>query len=133
MTDPAQRSSSKLRKFGTTMAVPLALLSGLAWWRESPAWVYLLGLAALFSLLALAVPRALWPVEWVWMKFARWLSVAMTYMILTLTFYLVITPMGLLMRLFGKDPMERKFEPEKKSYWIPVQPDGPHTRPDKPF
>lgn len=133
MTDAAKKSIRELRKFGITMAVPLALLSGLFWWRDSAAWPYLLGLAWLFLLMALIAPQMLSPIEWVWMKFAHYLGIAMTYVVLTLTFYLVVTPMGLLMRLLGKDPMERKFERNRKSYWIPVQPDGPHTRPDKPY
>ena len=67
------------------------------------------------------------------MKLAHVLSIVMTSVLLTLTYYLVMTPMGFLMKLLGKDPMERKFDRGKESYWIAIDPDGPASRPDKPF
>ena len=39
--------------------------------------------------------------------------------------YLVVTPIGLLMRLFGKDPLRLKMDPSSKSYWIKRDPPGP--------
>jgi hypothetical protein len=44
---------------------------------------------------------------------------------LGILFYICVTPMGFLMRLAGKDPLRRKFEPEAKSYWIVREPPGP--------
>jgi len=57
----------------------------------------------------------------------------MTRVILSLTFYLVLTPMGLIMKIFGRDPLNRRFDESAKSYWVPVDPDGPTSRPDKPY
>jgi hypothetical protein len=128
-----KKSSSELRKFGFTMAVPLLIIGGLMLWREREAWTYLIGLSAAFALFAIILPRALAPLEWAWMRLAHYMSIVMTYVILTLTFVLVITPTGILMRLFGKDPMERKFDSDQKSYWIRVPDDGPATRHNKPF
>ena len=39
----------------------------------------------------------------------------------------------LLMRIVGRDPMNRKFDPDARSYWTPIDPDGSVSRPDKPF
>ena len=46
-------------------------------------------------------------------------------LVMGLLFYLTVTPTGLLMRLFGKDPLRLRFDPEAKSYWIERQPPGP--------
>jgi hypothetical protein len=45
--------------------------------------------------------------------------------VMGLLFYLTVTPTGLLMRLFRKDPLRLRFDPEAKSYWIERQPPGP--------
>ena len=49
-----------------------------------------------------------------------WLT---TRLILALTYYLVITPIGLLLRLFGKDALQRKIDPGADSYWIEREPE----------
>jgi hypothetical protein len=67
------------------------------------------------------------------MKIARALGVVMTTIILTLTFFLVMTPMGLLLRLMGKDLLGMRGDPAIASYWTPVEEDGPCSRPDKPY
>ena len=133
MTEPDPKCIRKLRRFGLTMALPLAILGGLALWRGKITAPYLLGLAAVFLLAALVSPRALAPVESGWMKFAEALSAVTTRVVLFLSFYLVITPCGVLLRLLGKDLLHRKFERQLKSYWVAVDPDGPCSRPDKPY
>lgn len=115
------------------MTVAFGLLGALLWWRDRAAAPYMLGLAAFFAVPALVWPRFLGPVERVWMAFANLLSAVMTRVILTLTFFIVITPMGLIMRLFGKDLLGLRPDRTAASYWVPVEPDGPASRPDKPF
>jgi hypothetical protein len=122
-----------LRKFGITMCAALAVLGGLMLWRDRASWPYLFGVSAFFLLFGVLLPRALAPIEWAWMKLAHYLGIVMTHVLLTLTFYLMITPLGLLMRLFRKDPLELRFDRSAKSYWAPVEPDGPCSRPDKPY
>jgi len=123
----------ELRNFGITMACALAIFGGLFLWRAKPVWPYLFLAGGIFLALGLLVPRALAPVEWAWMKFARFLGRVMTTVILTLTFYLMITPIGLLKRLFAGDALKRKFDRKASSYWISSEPDGPASRPEKPF
>lgn len=52
-----------------------------------------------------------------WISFSIILGYFVSRIILTLIFFLVITPTGLLMRLFGKDPMDRKLDPKAVTYW----------------
>lgn len=54
-----------------------------------------------------------------WMIFAKALGFVNTRILLTLFFYLVITPIGLLLRLFGKNPLNLRLDPEAKTYWSP--------------
>ena len=51
-----------------------------------------------------------------------------SYVILTVVFYLVLTPIGLLMRLVGRDPMCRRFDRRAESYWVERPQDDDQTR-----
>ena len=84
-----------------------------------------LGLGVLFLLLAFAAPKLLTPLNKVWFKFGLLLHHIVNPLIMALMFFVVITPIGLLMRLSGKDPLRLRFDREAKSYWIPRDPPGP--------
>lgn len=129
----APRSARELRTFGITLAVAFGLIALYLWWRGRPSWTVLATIAAAFLAPALVWPALLRPVEWAWMKGAHFLGAIMTRVLLTLTFYLMITPLGLLLRLFGKDSLMIRRSTSRQSYWIPVEPDGPCSRPDKPY
>jgi predicted anti-sigma-YlaC factor YlaD len=128
-----KKTKRELRKFGLTMAVAFAVFGGLFLWRAKPVWPYFFGIAGFFLIFGLLFPNLLAPIEWAWMKMAHLLGQVMTRLILTLTFYLVITPLGLIMKLSGKDPLHRQFDRSASTYWVPVDPDGPTSRPDKPY
>jgi hypothetical protein len=122
-----------LRRFGFVMATASGVLAAFLLWKQRPAGPYLLALAAGFALLGAAAPRVLDPVERAWMKLAGWLSIVMTYVVLTLAFFLVVTPLGLLRRVFGGDSLGLKFKQGAATYWLPVEPDGPGSRHDRPY
>jgi hypothetical protein len=79
----------------------------------------------LFGAAAYIAPGVLAPLNRLWAKFGHLLHMAISPVILGILFYLCISPIGLLMRLTGKDPLRRKFEPATKSYWIVRAPRGP--------
>ena len=133
MSQDLDTTRTKLRRFGLAFGSGLTLLGGLLWWREKAAAPYVLGVVGVVILLALVWPRGLSPIERVFSRVARAVTAALTYVVLTLTFFLVITPIGLLMRLLGKDSLAMRADPERESFWIAVEPDGPTTRPDKPY
>jgi hypothetical protein len=131
---PTRKTSGELRKFGLVMAGAFGILGSLAaWWRHKPWGIYVVGLAAVFLLAGLLAPRVLEPVERVWMAFAERLGRVSTFIILTVSFYLVITPVGVLRRIFAKQTMAKPTDPPAPSYWVPVEPGGSASRPDKPF
>lgn len=127
------KTSRELRKFGFTMAIAFGLLSTLLWWLDKSTWPAMAWVAGGFLAPALSWPALLRPIEWAWMKMALAMGYVMTRVLLTLTFYLVMTPLGLVMRLLGKDSLQLRRNPEQSSYWIAVEEDGPCSRPEKPY
>lgn len=122
-----------LRRFGITMAIMLAVIAGFCSWQRGWAGPVCLGASGLMVLTAVFYPKILRPLEWAWMKLARGLGIISTFIILTLTYYLLLTPLGLITRLAGKTGLKLGFDHEASSYWEPAETDGPASRPEKPF
>lgn len=131
--ETAPKTTKELRKFGFVMTIAFGLLAGVLFWKGKFAWVYLASLSSVFLLPALIYPRLLSPVEYYWMAFAEKLGEIMTRVILTLLFFLVVTPLGLCIRLFGKDLLGIKIDKDAESYWIRVPDDSPGTRHYLPY
>ncbi|MEW5982043.1 MAG: SxtJ family membrane protein, partial [Acidobacteriota bacterium] len=127
------KTNRELRTFAVVIAVPLAALAVWLAWRGRPAWTIPAGVAGLVVVLGLFAPRLLALPERLWMKLANLLAVVMTHVLLVSTFYLLITPIGLLSRVFGKRPVTTEPDASAASYWEPVEADPPYARPDKPY
>ena len=69
-------------------------------------------------MLGLFIPNTLVPLQKVWMGIAFVIGFFVSRIILTLLFFLVITPMGLFLKLIGKDILKIKFNHKLNSYWI---------------
>ena len=108
------------KEFGLIVGGVFVLLGG--WWlyrgKFTTAAHGALPLGVLLILLALLWPRALkWPNK-AWMLLAEGLSFVTTRIILGLVFFLVITPIGVVKRLSGWDPLSRR-SGQSASYWKP--------------
>ena len=86
-------------------------------------WALILG--GTFAATALVLPSLLAPLNRVWTRFGMLLHKLMSPIILGIMFFLVITPMGIVMRWLGKDPLRLHFEPDQPSYWLERTPPGP--------
>lgn len=75
--------------------------------------------AGAVGLVGLAVPLLVRPVYVVWMGLAFPIGWTVSHVMMLAVFFLVLTPVGLVMRLCGRDPMQRRFDGEAKSYWLP--------------
>ncbi len=117
-----------LRQFGWVFGGALTALSGLAWYKDSPAFPYLLGVGALIATTGTLAPIALRYLYFVWMTIGLTLGTIMTAIILSVVFVVAITPIGLVMKLLGKDPMQRRIDPEAPTYWIPKPTAGPDKK-----
>ena len=121
--DAAQGASN--RSFGLVFAGIFGLIGFLPLvFGEVPrAWALIL--AGIFLLAALAFPRLLAPFNRVWMRFGLLLHRIVSPLVLGIMFFGVITPIGLLMRLLGKDPLRLRLDKAAGSYWIERTPPGP--------
>lgn len=86
---------------------------------------YALVAAAVFLAAGLIAPRLLAPLNRLWFRFGLLLHKLVSPVMMAVIFYLVVTPMGLLMRWRGKDPLHRRFDRAATSYWIIRDPPGP--------
>ena len=109
----------ELRQFGITIGLVLVLLGSWFLWRDKEGGYLLLIIASLFLSLGLILPKLLKPFHKLWMTLAILLGWLMTRIILTILFYLVVTPIGLLARLSGKDFLNKKLDRNATTYWIP--------------
>ncbi len=127
-------SEAGYRKFGLTTGGMVAGLFGLLIpWLFSlnyPRWPWLL--AAVLVTAALLAPRALQPIHAGWMKFGHVMNWINTRLILGLLFYGIFLPFGLVMRLLGKDPMQRKLDDRVSTYRVKSD-DDPKDSVERPF
>ena len=77
-----------------------------------------LGVAAAFLLIAFIAPNALAPLNRIWFRLGTLLGQIVTPIVLALLFYLMVTPIGVIMRLRGKDLLRKKIDRSAGSYWI---------------
>ena len=111
------------RKFGLCSALVLALLTGLVCWRgwvSSPVAVAVLTALLAVALLAVARPSSLRGPYHVGMKVSHALGRVVAPLVLGVIFLLVVTPLGLLLRLLGKDLLRLRRTPGAATYWQPV-------------
>jgi hypothetical protein len=116
------------RRFSLILAGILGLLAVFALWEHHPtrARTCLVSAVLAPALAHLALP--LWIRFFrVWMKFAGVLGWVMTRVILTVFFYVLLTPYGLVARLFRRDPLDLDWQQRKPSYWI----DKPSVAPEQ--
>lgn len=73
---------------------------------------------ALTGLVGLVRPAAMRPIWIGWMTLAFPIGFVIGHVLLGAVYFLVVTPIGLLMRAAGRDPMNRRFDPSASSYWI---------------
>jgi predicted membrane metal-binding protein len=113
------------RSFGLTVAAFLAIVAGLGWWRGGERWPYWLAAAGAFALVALTLPRLLAPLNRVWTRLGLLLFRVVNPIVMFVLYAVTIVPIGLLMRLAGRDPLRLRFDRSAASYWIPREPPGP--------
>jgi hypothetical protein len=117
-----------LRKFGLTLGGVFTLLTFWFGLKQKSGWPCLAILAALLVILALACPRYLKYVFLAWMTAAFTAAMVLSSVLLTLLFYLVVTPIGLAARCLGQDFLNRKPNRQATSHWVPRNPSVPKPK-----
>lgn len=103
---PARLTANEGRRFGVTVGLAFLALAGLAWWRGRVYVCVAFGaIGGVLILGGLVLPAYLGPVLRAWMGVAHLLARFTTPVFLGVVFYLVVTPVALLMRCFGASPL----------------------------
>jgi len=105
-----------LRNLGLVFLVALGLIGGFMIWRGRPWGPYILGLGLLFGLWGLIWPTGLKWVHRGWLSLAIVMGAVVSRLVLVVLFYVTVTPIGLIMRLLGKDLLDLKMD-GRASYW----------------
>lgn len=105
------------RKFGLLMAAACFAIGLLRWWLKGSVPVVFPAIGTVFLVPALLFPAVLRPAFRLWIRFAETLNWIITRILLGAVFYAMITPAALIMRLLGKDPLNRAFLPDAPTYW----------------
>ena len=122
-TNPTRR---QLNQFGFIWLGFVALIGVIAYFKfHSP------GAARWLWVAAVAVPVVGWLVPafmrlvFLGMSYLAWpIGFVVSHVVLAAVYFLVLTPIGLLTRLFGYDSMKKRFDPEAESYWIERSPEA---------
>jgi hypothetical protein len=107
-----------LRKFGITMAIALMVITTITVLRHKHSATPITTAAIIFLIAAWAIPAVLRPFYIAWMRLGFILSWINTRLILILAFYLLISPVALMMKLFGADLLDQRINRTKKTYWL---------------
>jgi hypothetical protein len=127
LTREEEVHGSSDRSFGLVVAAFFAIvglgpllhgsLASIRWWA--------LGVTAVFLALALLWTAPLRPLNRLWLRLGLLISKIVSPIVLAMLFYATVTPVGVLMRAVGKDPLRLRRNAATASYWIPREPPGP--------
>ncbi|MGD1986719.1 MAG: hypothetical protein PVH74_14940 [Desulfobacterales bacterium] len=116
----------QIRKFGLIAFIFFGILCALGIWKDKLLPTYLFGFLSVLGLGFIVAPIHLKPAFYAWQRLARLIGRVITNIVLILIYYLVITPSGLIKRLFGGKPLPTKPDKNISSYWVtrpePAQP-----------
>jgi len=130
----AKPSQKELRDFGLVVGAACASLFGIilpiAKHRAWPLWPWLAAGALIIP--ALIFPAILRGPYFLWTKLGLALGWINQRIVLTIIFYIIVMPIGLIMRAFGRDPMARRFARQHESYRVPSR-SAPARSMDRPY
>ena len=129
---PATGGWTRRRRILLQCAVTAAIATLLTWWLDR----YRLGLflycfGAVILICGFLAPKTFDALERLGQKLAHAAALALTWILLMPFFYLCFAPARLILKLMGKDPMHRRFERNRSSYWVdhkPLAAPQPYTR-----
>ena len=108
---------SSNRSFGIVFFIVFLIISLYPLLNSEPIRIWFLIIALIFLVMGLINSKILTPLNKLWFKFGIILGKIVSPFVMGIIFFLVVTPIGLIMRLFGKDLLNLKFN-GNKSYWI---------------
>ena len=80
--------------------------------------IFLILISFIFLFLAITKSKLLTPLNKLWFKFGMKLGAIIAPIVMSVVFFLVVTPIGIIMKIFGKDLINKKINKDTKTYWI---------------
>jgi len=114
----------ELRKFSIILFIAFGILGLLIFWRRGDTGLVFCGIGLALLLCGLTSPKLLAYPYKAWMTLSLILGFLMTHLILLLMYYFVVTPIGVVMRMFGKDFLHKQFDKNATTYWIKKEQKG---------
>jgi len=112
-----RKDNKAIRDFGILIGFILLIIAGILFYKERESYELIILLGIAFIGLGLGMPIFLKPFYLIWMVFAVILGWFMTRLILIILFYFILTPIGLVGKLFGHNYLGNNFNSSTKSYW----------------
>ena len=109
---------SSNRSFGLLFFVVFLIVSLWPLTHEGSIRIWSVIVSAVFLILGLINSRLLTPLNVLWFKLGMILGVIISPIVMGIVFFLVVTPTGLILRIMGKDLLNKKYDKEKETYWI---------------
>lgn len=106
------------RKFGWFFTAIFSLAALYSWWIDSSEWLYALsGIGALFFTATVLRADVLLPLNKAWMRFGFILGMIISPIVMGLIFFGIFSPIGILMRIFGRDELQLRVN-QRASHWV---------------
>ena len=112
-----KETKKDLKKFGLTVGGVLLAIGLVVFYFEKPSAIYFAIIGGLLILSGALFPKILKPLNKIWMSLAIILGFIMSRVILTILFYLVLTPIAILAKIVGKKFLVLKYDKSANSYW----------------
>ena len=118
MLPKTQIKISSNRNFGLVFFIVFLIISLWPLTYGEPVRIWLVIISMVFLILGLMNSKLLTPLNKLWFKFGIILGAIITPIVMGIIFFLVVTPIGLIMKIMGKDLLNKKYDKKKNTYWI---------------
>ena len=112
------KSKSTNRSFGVIFFIVFLVLGLWPLKNSGNPNLYIIGISGIFLVLGILNSKILSPFNKAWIKLGEFLGTIIAPIVMALIYFVVLTPISLIVRIFGKDLLELKFLKKKETYWI---------------
>ena len=112
------KKNTQNRSFGLLFFIVLLAFALWPLTKKGEINLYLISIALIFLILGLLNSKILTPLNKSWIKFGELLGRIIAPIVMGIVYFIILTPISLLVRLFGKDLIGMKFNKNLKTYWI---------------
>ena len=118
MQDSSKIKISSNRSFGIIFFFVFLVVAFWPLINEEQVRIWSLVVSIIFLILGLMNSKMLYPLNKLWFKFGILLGNVISPIVMGIVFFLVVTPIGFIMKILGKDLLRKKIDKSKNSYWI---------------